>query len=136
MGAKPCRRRRPVKTPVIVVGVDGSVESRAALRWAAEEAGRREAELAVVHAYEWRVIGDRAPVGGAYADQARLRAQSLIDSTVDYTRSIAPEVAVRGSGCPRVARSDSGERLGDSGPCGGRSAGTWWAGQIYAGLGQ
>jgi nucleotide-binding universal stress UspA family protein len=35
----------------IVVGIDGSPESRAALRWAADEAGLREALLHVVYAY-------------------------------------------------------------------------------------
>ena len=36
---------------VIVVGVDGSPESRHALRWAAEEARQRGARLRVVHAW-------------------------------------------------------------------------------------
>lgn len=35
----------------IVVGIDGSPESVAALSWAADEALRRDAELVVVHAY-------------------------------------------------------------------------------------
>jgi nucleotide-binding universal stress UspA family protein len=36
----------------VVVGVDGSPESRAALRWAAVDARRRGAELRVVHVHE------------------------------------------------------------------------------------
>jgi nucleotide-binding universal stress UspA family protein len=36
----------------VVVGVDGSAESRRALRWAAEDARRRGAELRVVHVHE------------------------------------------------------------------------------------
>ena len=35
---------------VIVVGVDGSEESKAALRWALEEAKLRQASLQVIHA--------------------------------------------------------------------------------------
>jgi nucleotide-binding universal stress UspA family protein len=37
----------------IVVGVDGSAPSRAALRWAATEARRRRAPLRVLLSYEW-----------------------------------------------------------------------------------
>lgn len=36
----------------IVVGVDGSEPSRRALRWAAEEARRREGDLEIVHAWQ------------------------------------------------------------------------------------
>jgi nucleotide-binding universal stress UspA family protein len=39
----------------IVVGVDGSVESAAALRWACREAGLRGAEVLAVHAREAQV---------------------------------------------------------------------------------
>lgn len=42
----------PVGRQRIVVGVDGSDTSRRALRWAADEAGLRDAELHVVHAWE------------------------------------------------------------------------------------
>lgn len=38
----------------IVVGVDGSDESKRALRWAVEEAALRRADLKVVHAYEYK----------------------------------------------------------------------------------
>ena len=40
------------RRPRIVVGVDGSVESRAALSWAGEEAALREAELLAVLVWE------------------------------------------------------------------------------------
>jgi nucleotide-binding universal stress UspA family protein len=41
----------------IVVGVDGSETSRAALRWAAAEARTRHAELHVVHAWDVQSLG-------------------------------------------------------------------------------
>jgi len=47
------RARAPVRGGRVVVGVDGSGPSRAALRWAAAEAHARDAELDVVHA--WRM---------------------------------------------------------------------------------
>jgi len=46
----------------IVVGVDGSEPSRRALRWAAEEARRREAILEIVHAWH-------PPYSGGYPYQ-------------------------------------------------------------------
>ncbi len=41
----------------IVVGVDGSAASRRALRWAAEEARLRGAELQAVMAWEYEIFG-------------------------------------------------------------------------------
>jgi nucleotide-binding universal stress UspA family protein len=40
-----------MRTPVIVVGVDGSAESSAALRWALEESPRRGARVEAMLAY-------------------------------------------------------------------------------------
>ncbi|MCX2949133.1 universal stress protein [Lentzea sp. NEAU-D7] len=40
-----------MRTPVILVGVDGSAESRTALRWAIEEAAHRGARVEAVLAY-------------------------------------------------------------------------------------
>ncbi len=61
----------------VVVGVDGSAGAEAALRWAAEEAGRRQARLAVVRTW-WTPIAV-PPEGvaiaprdaGAFVEQAR-----------------------------------------------------------------
>ena len=44
----------------IIVGVDGSAESVAALRWACREASLRAAEVLAVLALESRVIRSRA----------------------------------------------------------------------------
>jgi len=46
----------------IVVGVDGSEESRAALRWARTEAELRKAELNVVHVWTYPYTGPRTNV--------------------------------------------------------------------------
>ena len=46
--------REPTTTQRIVVGVDGSADSTAALDWALDEAHRRSASLCVVHALDVR----------------------------------------------------------------------------------
>ena len=70
----------------IVVGVDGSPTSRAALRWAAREAELRRCALDVV--YGWQVKGEPRPPGDwggvappveAYQEQAQARTQAIVD---------------------------------------------------------
>ena len=55
----------------ICVGVDGSPASQSALRWAAAEAAAHNAELVVIHAYDWRVVGAGRRSRGAIADVAK-----------------------------------------------------------------
>jgi nucleotide-binding universal stress UspA family protein len=50
--------------PVVVVGVDGSEASAAALRWALDEAERRDAEVEAVCAWEYSVASPPYLVGG------------------------------------------------------------------------
>ena len=85
-----------MKSPEIIVGVDGSPGAVAATQWAAAEAVRTEAELVVVHVYDWRVIGARAPIGGAYAEDAQARAGAVVDAAVADAQAFAPGVQVRG----------------------------------------
>jgi nucleotide-binding universal stress UspA family protein len=80
----------------VVVGVDGSEQSQAALRWAANEAAMRNIDLHVVHVYDWRVIGAPTPVGGPIAESARAHAEALVESAVNDTRTFAPGVTVNG----------------------------------------
>lgn len=53
-----------VTEPVVVVGVNESRASVAALRWAAEEADRRHARLRVVRGWSSAAHAPYAPVGG------------------------------------------------------------------------
>jgi nucleotide-binding universal stress UspA family protein len=85
-----------VNLPRICVGVDGSPASQSALRWAAGEAATHSGELVVIHAYDWRVVGARAQVGGAVADQARSTADTIVETAVEQARAQAPGVKVRG----------------------------------------
>lgn len=73
----------------IVVGVDGSPTSRAALRWAAREAELRHCALDVV--YGWQVKAEPRPPGGwggvappieAYQRQAQARVQAVVDDVL------------------------------------------------------
>ena len=73
----------------IVVGVDGSPTSRAALRWAAQEAELRHCALDVV--YGWQVKGEPRPPGEwggvappieAYQQQAQARIQGIVDEVL------------------------------------------------------
>jgi nucleotide-binding universal stress UspA family protein len=79
---------------VIVVGVDGSDGSKTALRWAAEEARLRDAELRVVHVFHsesaWRdlavaegMTGEQfARVQERLREQDREQAQELVAAAV------------------------------------------------------
>lgn len=83
----------------IVVGVDGSEEAQAALRWAVEEAGLRDADLKIVYVYEyqpaWRehkfgseVMSSSAATERLHehleqeATQAREHAEALVEAVV------------------------------------------------------
>ena len=78
----------------IVVGVDGSVESVAALRWACREASLRGAEVHAVHVREEHCHGL-----ASYARPALPTAENASIDVDDLVRSVqagqAPEVEVR-----------------------------------------
>ncbi|THA81713.1 universal stress protein [Streptomyces sp. A0592] len=73
----------------LVVGVDGSAESRAAADWAAREAERRNLHVHVVHAWRWQplavpVVQDRAVE--ARAVEARRAREVLEETEAELTR--------------------------------------------------
>jgi len=70
----------------IVVGVDGSAAAFRALRWAAEEAGRRSGELLVVHAWQVpaMVITPFVPTVPVDAEEMRSAAQDTLDQAVRH----------------------------------------------------
>jgi nucleotide-binding universal stress UspA family protein len=80
----------------IVVGVDGSDEGAAALRWAADEAARRRLPLHVVHGFLWPLTGmylgpsPEGPEGGGLAAQA----ETLLADSAAQARAMCPELAV------------------------------------------
>jgi len=85
----------------IVVGVDGSEESRAALDWAVEEGRLRQAPVLAIHAWEVPMVP--APTGlvppsvEAVGDLTELRedAASLVETMVRETAADAADVEIR-----------------------------------------
>ncbi|WP_369272511.1 universal stress protein [Streptomyces sp. R11] len=72
---------------VVVVGVDGSSSSLAAVEQAAREAQLRRAELRVVHALSW-------PVRPMYAPLDPSPLNRLVNEAAQRARTMAPEVEV------------------------------------------
>lgn len=73
---------------LIVVGVDGSPQARAALEWAAAEARLRGAKLRVVHAWHLPAAtygsgGFVPPVGMEWEDDLQAAARTGLDKAVD-----------------------------------------------------
>lgn len=74
----------------IVVGVDGSEHSVAALRWALREARLRHAELHVVHAWQQVAVAELAAAAVPFTslDKLQQRAQATLDECLDRARPI------------------------------------------------
>ena len=82
---------------VIVVGVDGSEESKEALRWALEEARLRRATLRAVHAWAVPAVyvhGYAPPPDLVDRDLLRDRAAQMLDAVVAEVAGEDPHVAV------------------------------------------
>ncbi|GAA3277057.1 universal stress protein [Dactylosporangium vinaceum] len=83
--------------PTVVVGVDGSPSSLAAVAWAAADAARRRCRLEVVHAYIWPTV--YAPVPGPvlspYEDGVREAAERALTDAAEHARTVSPGLAVR-----------------------------------------
>lgn len=93
----------------IVVGVDGSAASVAALRWAAREAGLRGAEVRVVRAWD-RSQGRRAPYAGpgrapgpgVDRRSALVRLEVALHATLGHAPRVAVEAEVADGLAARV----------------------------------
>jgi nucleotide-binding universal stress UspA family protein len=81
----------------IVVGVDGSAGSVTAMRWAAEQARRHEAELEVVYVYDDTPayelyeypMGLRSEAGETTHERASQHAKELVESMVTQLGDLA-----------------------------------------------
>ncbi|WP_344586057.1 universal stress protein, partial [Kitasatospora paracochleata] len=96
-------------TRAVLTGIDGSPQSEAAVRWAAEEAVRRGAVLRILHAWPWLSAAnvEGLPAGGLRP--AALRA--LADAAEEIRRAhpgLSVETAVVGDD-PADALAAAGE---------------------------
>jgi nucleotide-binding universal stress UspA family protein len=95
----------------IVVGVDGSEQSRAALAWALEEAALRQDELVVVHAWAFPYVGTRTVVSEPW-DDLKLEATKLLDDMLAQVRATtATEVTIH----PKLVEEAPAKALLDEG---------------------
>lgn len=80
----------------IVVGVDGSDDSKEALRWALAEAELRGSTVQAVHAWSLPIAfgGPYMPPQALDPSAIRDRAQELLDAAVDDVAGESPPVAV------------------------------------------
>lgn len=75
----------------IVVGIDGSEDSRDALRWAGQEAELRDATLQIVHTWPrpYRVSGPTTQLGPSFdvppEEAERHAAEKLVEDELDAT---------------------------------------------------
>jgi nucleotide-binding universal stress UspA family protein len=89
----------------IMVGVDGSPESRAAIDLAVREARMHNRPLRLVHAFEWPLLGvhvgpspEGPPEGGLAAEADRLLAEAL-----DHAHRAGPDISITGEVVPGLA---------------------------------
>ncbi|WP_336053957.1 universal stress protein [Streptomyces sp. CA2R101] len=75
----------------ITVGLDGSVESLAAARWAADEAERRNTALCLLHA--WILLAAEAPDTPPDRDQ-NAGARQVVDRALDEVRAHHPQLRI------------------------------------------
>jgi nucleotide-binding universal stress UspA family protein len=80
----------------IIVGVDGSSSSLAALDWAARQGALTHEPLLVILTWEWpRNLGWAAPVPDGYDPESDAR--HVVDEAVEAVRAAHPDVEIRGS---------------------------------------
>jgi nucleotide-binding universal stress UspA family protein len=81
----------------VVVGVDGTARTVAALRWAATEAGQRDAELRAVHAWgsALRPASYAPVIDYSTPDECARRAAARLAETVHAAFGAGPPVRVR-----------------------------------------
>lgn len=79
----------------VVVGVDGSARSDAAVLWAADEAAARRVRLLVLHAINTDSIGIWS-VSRTLRDELRDAVEPLVDRSIELARARHPDLVVYG----------------------------------------
>lgn len=95
----------------IVVGVDGSEGSEAALRWALDEARRRECRLDLVHVWHVPYAGEVSGlVMGELSERLEHQAREVVQSVMEKSVGEDPGVEV----VPMVTEGATAEALLDA----------------------
>ncbi|MEV4476713.1 universal stress protein [Nonomuraea sp. NPDC049504] len=97
---------------MIIVGVDGSVASRAAVEWAADDASRRGSPLRLVHAADtsWYLVGARP--GKALSETVLREGRRVLEEAAALARERRPSVEVdtrAAEGRPTAVLRDAAE---------------------------
>jgi len=83
-----------MRTASIIVATDGTASSKAAVRWAAREAERRNRLLRIMHVFDWEWREDESSYAGPYGDLARKTAEGVVAGAFDLARRAAPQVQI------------------------------------------
>ncbi|MCC5478320.1 universal stress protein [Streptomyces barringtoniae] len=89
----------------LVVGVDGSDSSLAAVDWAVDEAARHGLPLHLVHASLWELYEGAQPSFSTDRPAEEVMAEHIVASCVERARRRNPEVNVSGKALPEDAVS-------------------------------
>ncbi|MFE0642433.1 universal stress protein [Streptomyces sp. NPDC058877] len=96
----------------LVVGVDGSDASLAAVDWAVDEAVRHDLPLHIVHASLWERYEGVAPTWSTARPSGRVLAENIAATAAERARRRAPDLAVTTD----VRAEDASRALLDAGP--------------------
>src|SRR5882672_4841463 len=80
----------------VVVGVDSSPDSLAAVDWAAADAARRHRPLRIVHAYLWPVVSPPLSAGPTASFDKAMRegAQEILAEALARARGVASQLPI------------------------------------------
>ncbi|MEU4564634.1 universal stress protein [Actinoplanes sp. NPDC023936] len=83
-----------MRTPMIVVAVDGTEPSRAAVRWAAREAELSNRSLLVLHILDWEWNASRYDFDGLHFAMAQEIADGIVARAAEHAKKVAPAISV------------------------------------------
>jgi nucleotide-binding universal stress UspA family protein len=83
-----------MKTRPVIVGTDGTENSRSAVVQAALEAERRGLPLRIAHVFEWNWEESRNEIGYEYIDVPRKLAEAVVRNATHRAAEVAPKIEI------------------------------------------